>query len=107
MIQEKLLGQLRPSGTSALSVYTVPSDTTTIIKNMTVANVGSATIKYSIFASSGTTYDETTALAWEIDLEAGDTHVNTSFTALTEGNIAFKVDTANDGTITIFGAEIT
>jgi len=106
MIQEKLLGQLRPSSTSAEVVYSVPSETTAIVKTITIANTSNSAVKYSIFVSEGTTYDETTAIIWEVSLAKNNSDVLNMFIALT-GNVAFEIDGANDATITLFGAEIT
>jgi len=107
MIQEKLLGQLRPSSTSAEVVYSAPSETTAIVKTITIANTSNTAVKYSIFVSAGTTYDETTAIIWEVSLAKNNSDIIDNFIALTEGNIAFKIDSATDATITLFGAEIT
>ena len=102
---EKLLGQLRPTGTGAEVVYSVPSDTTAIVKTIVVSNVGSGSIKYSIFVSEATTYNESTAISFDISLATEKTNFIQTYIATT-GNIAFKTDTANDATITLFGAEI-
>ena len=107
MIQEKLLGQLRPSGTSAEVVYSVPSETTCIVKTIAISNTSNGAVKYSIFVSEGTTYDETTAIIWEVSLAKNNNEMINNFIALTGGNIAFQIDSATDLTITLFGAEIT
>lgn len=104
-LQEKLLGQLRPSGTSAEVVYSVPTDTTVIIKTIAISNVSSASMKYSIFVSEGTTYDESTAIAWNCILAKENSIMIDTFISLT-GNVAFQVDTASSATITLFGAEV-
>lgn len=103
---EKLIGQLRPSSTNAEVVYNVPSNTTGIIKTITIANTSNSSVKYSIFVSSGTTYDETTAIIWEVSLAKNNSDMLDTYIALTGGNIAFKIDSSNDATITLFGAEI-
>ena len=106
MIQEKLLGQLRPSSTSAEVVYSVPSETTAIVKSILVSNVSALGMKYSIFVSEGTTYDESTAIAWNCILAKENSIVINLFVSLTQGNIAFKVDTSSSATITLMGVEV-
>lgn len=108
--QEKQLGQSRPAGTAAASIYSPPANTTTIIKTIIVSNVSSASMKYSIFMDdNGTTYDQTTAIAYNVVLAKESTIVIDTFLAMNDatGNIAFQVDTADSATISIFGAEMT
>ena len=107
MIQEKLIGQLRPSSTGAEVVYTVPSNTTSIIKSIFLSNTSNSAVEYSIFVSTGTTYDETTALYFEISLAKNTSDNINTYIALEQGNVAIKINSANDATITLFGAEIT
>ena len=108
--QEKQLGQSRPSGTSAVSVYSPAANTTAVIKTIIVSNVSSASMKYSIYMDDdGTTYDQTTAIAYNCVLAKENTIVIDTFLAMNNagGNIAFQVDTADSATITLMGAEIT
>jgi len=108
--QEKQLGQSRPSGTAAVSVYSPAADTTAVIKTITITNVSNASLRYSLFVDDdGTTYDETTALAWEISLAKQTSVFIETFIAMdnSAGNFAFQIDSADDGVITLFGAEIT
>ena len=104
---EKQLGQLRPTNTNTTSVYS-PSGVTGIIKTIIVCNVGSGTIKYSIYLDDdGTTYTEATAISFDVSLTTENTtFIQTYIPLSASGNIAFKTDTANDATITILGAEI-
>lgn len=108
--QEKQLFQSRPSGTSAASVYSPPDSTTTIVKQIIIANttVGAAAFRLCI-DDDGTTYDETTALYWDVSIDANTTLQINCYIGMnnTNGNIAFRTDTASALTISGFGVEIT
>ena len=109
-IQEKQLGQLRPANTTAASLYSPAASTTAIIKTITVANNTGSAATYRIFMDDdGTTYDQSTALFYDISLAANSTDVLDSFLAMnnSSGNLAVRVGTANAITFTAFGAEIT
>jgi len=57
----------------------------------------------------GTTYDESTALYWDIDIATKTTLSIDTFWAMnnSSGNLAYRTSVDNALTITIFGAEIT
>lgn len=108
--QEKQLGQLRPANTTAASLYSPGADTTAIGRTLTVANVSSALATYQIFVDDdGTTYDETTATHWNIELLAGEMHQIDAFLAMNNsaGNIAVRTSVASAINFTLFGVEIT
>lgn len=111
-LTEKQLGQLRPSDTTAASLYS-PSSATTIgiIKTIIVCNTNSNNAAdYRIFVDDdGTTYDETTALFWDISQSADSTTQIDTFWAMnnTAGNLAVRTSTGNILTFTVFGAEVT
>lgn len=110
MITEKQLGQLKPANTTAASVYS-PAVTVTsaIIKTVMIVNVTNLTAAYSIFQDdNGTTYDESTALAWKVQLD-GNSHVQLDgFYPMNNasGNLAVQTDSANYLCFTCWGAEI-
>lgn len=106
----KQLGQLRPANTSAASIYSPGASTQTLIKSIIVANVSSGSMKYSLFVDdNGTTYDESTAIAWETTLAKGNSIVIDANIMMNDstGNLAFQVDVASSATCTVFGTEIT
>lgn len=108
--QEKLLGQARENSTSAVTVYTLPARTTAVVKNMTVCNQTGSVATVRIFLDDdGTTYDQSTALFYDLELQANETLSFTSFMGMSTagGSIGYSNGTANAVTITIFGAEIT
>lgn len=107
---EKQLGQARENSTNAVSVYSPGASTTAIIKEIWLCNQTSSTVYYYLYCDDdGTTYDETTALAWYQALEAYESYRIPCFIAMddTNGNFAYKSSTANAITCTLFGAEIT
>lgn len=109
-ITEKQLGQSRPANTTAASIYSPPSSTRVIIKSVEVTNTSSSKVKYRIFHDdNGTTYDETTALRWDITLGANESDsFNVYWTSNdSTGNFAVRTDTANALTFTFYGAELT
>lgn len=108
-LQEKQLGQVRPASTSATSLYSPGAGVTGIVKAIYVCNTTSANVKFSIFADDdGTTYDQTTALFWEVSIPGNSSVELDTFIAInnSSGNIAVGTDTANALTFTAFGAEI-
>lgn len=109
-IAEKQLGQLRPANTTAASIYSAPASTTTSIQTIRIANVTASTANYSIFHdNSGTTYDESTALAFVIPIPGRSATQVDIFAATNNatGNFAVQTDTADAITFTVYGAEIT
>ena len=72
----KQLGQLRPANTTAASLYSPGANTETIVKSILVCNTTGGAVTYRIFHDDdGTTYDENTALFWEMSLAANSTDV--------------------------------
>ena len=109
--QEQQLFQSRPSGTTAASVYSPGSGETARILSIKVCNTSGATAKFRIFCDDdGTTYDETTALYWDITVPADDTWELQKHDEImmnnSAGNLAFRTDTANALTVTGFGVVI-
>lgn len=109
-IQEKQLGQARENSTNAVSVYSPASSTTAVIKSVVVCNnTGSAATFRLFLDNDGTTYDQSTALYYDTSIGANTTvQIDTYWPMDDEnGNLAYRSDTANAITITVFGAEIT
>lgn len=109
-IQEKQLGQLRPANTTAASLYSPGAGVTTIIASVVVCNTTGTSAKFRVFLDDdGTTYDETTALFYDVDIEANTTVQVDTFYAMnnSSGNLAVRTDTNDALTFTCFGAEIT
>lgn len=110
MIQEKQLGQLRPANTTAASLYSPPALTIAVIKNLVVSNTTALIANFRVFVDDdGTTYDQSTALFYDVAISGNDTVEVLGFMAMnnSSGNIAVRTDTSSALTFTLFGAEIT
>ena len=71
--QEKQLGQATPANTTAVSIYSPASLTTGVAKSLIVCNTSAASAKFRFFADAdGTTYDESTAIFWDVEVFIGD-----------------------------------
>ena len=107
----KQLGQLTPSNTTAVSLYSPAASTETIVKSIVICNTDpDAAITYRIFHDDdGTTYDTTTALYYDVSL-AANTSIVLEFSLMmndSAGNLAVRTSQADDLTFTCYGAEIT
>lgn len=108
-IQEKQLGQLRPSSTTAVSLYSPAADITWVAKALFVCNTSTAVATFRVFHDEdGTTYDETTALFWDVSISSNETRSVTSLLAgfTNAGNVGVRTSVANALTFTLYGAEI-
>lgn len=101
------LFQSRPSGTSAASVLSPSASEEALVKTILVCNTSSALATFRIFHDDdGTTYDENTALYWDIPVPAGKTaevEVNAMMNSST-GNLAVRSNTADALTFTGYGS---
>lgn len=106
----KQIGQARENSTNAVSVYSPAASTQTIVRSIIVTNTSGADAKVRIFVdSNGTTYDESTAVAWDV-IVRGDTSWDREVTFCmndSSGNLAYRSSVANALTITVNALEIT
>ena len=104
----KQLGQARENSTNAVSIYSPAVNTETIIKSIIITNTSGASATVRMFIdSNGTTYDETTAIAWDVDIPIDgvwDREVTMCMNDST-GNFAYRSSVANALTITLNGVE--
>lgn len=108
-IQEKQLGQLRPGNDTAATLYSPGDNTTAIITNIWVCETAGNTPTYRIFVDdNGTTYDQTTAIAYDLALTANQSKRIPCYIAMnnSSGNLAVRTSAANEITFTCFGMEI-
>jgi hypothetical protein len=100
------LAQARPSGTSAVSLLSPSASEIFIVTQLVVANTSGSSANYSVYHDAdGTTYDQTTALAYEVDM-AGNSFdfldveipMNTNL-----HNLAVKSGTGSAFTYTAYG----
>jgi hypothetical protein len=106
----KELGQLRPANTTAASIYSPTNNVQTNIETIVIANTTTTAATFRLFLDhDSTTYDETTALAWDVSLAGnsfliveGPIRMNNA-----NGNLAVRTGTANALTFTVYGMEST
>lgn len=100
------LGQLRPTDTSAASIYTPAAQVPYEAKLIVVCNVSALPANASVYHDdNGTTYDETTALLHAHTLAAGETvFLEGPFSGYrAAGNIAVKTSVNNAINFTVYG----
>lgn len=100
------LAQVRPAGTTAVSLFSPTGATPYEVKVVVIANVSGASLDVSLFHDAdGTTYTEDTALMFEQSLAAGGTILFEGAIAhyLDAGNLGCKVSVANGATFTAYG----
>lgn len=100
------LAQSRPSGTSATQVYQPTKKAT--IKNIYICNTTASAVDASIYLDyNGTTYDQSTALFYSVEIAANATVVidEQSIPITSQGNLAVQTSTADGLTFTFYGME--
>jgi hypothetical protein len=104
------LAQVRPADTANTAFVNSKESTTTRIDMIIICNTSAAAAKYRIFHDDdGTTYDQTTALFYDVTLDIAESHELPDtlwLHAANEGNIAVRSDTGSALTFTAYGAEI-
>jgi hypothetical protein len=105
----KILGQSAPTNTSDANLYTVPTDTQTVVSTISVTNdtTSSATFRINI-RQGGAAVSATNALYFDAPLAANSTLMITSGLTLAAGDIiTVRSNTANAFTFQAFGSEVT
>lgn len=104
----KQLAQVRPANTTAVSAYSPSEGVTAIIKWIEICNTSGSSADFRLFHDDdGTTYDETTALAWDEPVAADDSYgVEVYYPVKSTGNFAVRTDTNSALTFTLYGEEI-
>lgn len=105
----KQLAQARPSSTTAVSLFSPISPKQYRLQRIFVANVGTGNVSFYLFHDeNGTTYDETTAIAWEVTLARGQFYTEELNIDMLDsaGNFGIKTSAANDLNFTLYGDEI-
>ncbi len=110
----KQLGQSRPANTTAVSIYSPGSNIETRVHVVIVCNTTSSAATYRIcHDEDGTTYDETTALMFDVSLGGNKTDI-VSFgehdtggiwMKNASGNLAVRTGTGNAINFTVYGEE--
>lgn len=102
----RVLAQARPAGTAAVTAYTKASRQIVTITHIIIANTTGSSANYSLFMhTSGSTYDQTTALYYAVPL-AANTSIKIDINATLEvasGTIGIQTGTGSALTFNIFG----
>lgn len=101
------LGQLRPADANAASLYT--PDVSGTVRELIVCNTSGADAKARIFHDEdGSTYDEDTALYWDVTVYADRPPLHLTgleWGVQHGGNVAVRSDTADALNFTAYGTE--
>jgi hypothetical protein len=100
------LGQARENSTNAVSVYSPGASEEAIIKSIIVANTSGADATVRIFVDDdGTTYDESTAIAWDVTIPADSVWDFETTICMNDatGNLAYRSSVSNALTVTVNG----
>lgn len=98
------IAQARENSTTAVSVYS-PAAGEAVQVFVKIANVGTGVATVRVFHDKdGTTYDKETAVAWDIAIEPGQIlELDKIFMSNASGNLAYRSNTANALTATVYG----
>lgn len=107
---ERQLGQLRPANTNPAALYTPRTDIIGVVTCIIIVNTSAGALNFRLFHDAdGTTYDQTTTLAWDENINAVTMRILTfdGGIAVPEGgNLACRSSAANDITFTAYGYEL-
>jgi len=108
-INEQQLGQVRPSSTTAVSLYSPMQTRTVVIKSIVICNTSGSNATFRIFLDEdGATYDESTAHFWDAEILSKNTVQIDTYYAMdnVEGNLGVRSSSGNGITFTCYGAEL-
>ncbi len=109
-LAEQQLGQLRPANTTAATIYSPGANETAIIRTIFVCNTTATDATFRIFVDdNGTTYDQTTALYYDVVCPLNTTVDLKTYIAMDDatGNLAVRTGTNDAINFTVFGAVVT
>lgn len=106
----KQLGLLTPSDTSVHSIYQPPTKGQAIVHTITVTNTSNSGTTFRIFLDiNGTTYNTTTAIAYDVAINANSTiqfeYINGKVMFNPAGNLAVRTGASNSLTFSVDGME--
>ena len=102
------LGQLRPADTTAASLFS-PTSGEVLVMSVIVANTSGSDATFRLFHDDdGTTYDETTALAWDVSVPAGSVATVELNIMMDDasGNLAVRSSSGNAFNFTCYGSVV-
>lgn len=103
----KVLGQVKPSATTATTLYTVPSSTSTVVSTISVCNLGISTTYRIAIRPAGAALEDKHYVVYDAPLNTNETQYHTVGFSLATTDVV----TVYAGTATVifnaFGTEIT
>ncbi len=106
----QVLGQARPANGTAVSIYGPADRTKALIFGINIANTTSSSATYRLFIDEdGTTYDQSTALAYDVSIAANNQvllEYRDGLPIENPGNLAIRVGTNSALTFTAYGSEV-
>lgn len=105
---DRQLGQVTPSGTSAVVLFQPTKNAPYKIHSIMISNHGAGTVKVSLYHDvDGSTYDNTTDLFTEISILTKGHLLYEPLKGISDyrqaGSVGIKTDTADDVTFTAYG----
>jgi hypothetical protein len=108
-VEVKMLGQLRPADTTAATLYTKAQDSKVWLDQLFICNTTGSPATYRVcIDEDGSTYDETTALYWDVDLATKVSIVIDlkAYLDTASGSVGVRSGTSDALTFTLFGEEL-
>jgi len=104
----KVLGQSAPNATTNTDIYTVPSNTQTVVSTIVVANRASTVATYRIaIRLNGATISNQHYIAYDVAVGGGDSTTLTLGLTLDPAEIITVYASTANLSFNVFGAEIT
>ena len=103
----KVLGQVNPSATTASTLYTVPSNTQTVVSTITVANLAgsAATFRVSVRPAAETQANKH-YIAYDVTVGANDTTTLTLGITLATTDVVTVYASTSNLAFNAYGSEI-
>ena len=108
----KVLGQQCPAGTTAVSLYTVPAATSTVVSTIVISDVGGASGLFAVSIAVGGAADNVKQYIYGspstgIYIDAGDTFIATMGLTLAATDVVrCRSSVGSELTFQLFGSEI-
>lgn len=104
----KVLGQLNPSAATPGDVYTVPSETETVISSIIITNLAGSADTYRLsIRPDGAAQEDKHYLAFDASIPANDSVALTLGLTMNDADVLTVYAATADLSFQVFGAEIT
>jgi glucose-6-phosphate dehydrogenase assembly protein OpcA len=103
----KVLGQSKPSATTATTLYTVPASTQAVVSTIVIANLTATAATFRIAVRvAGATLADSQYVAYDITVGASDSTALTLGVTLNATDVVTVYSSTANLTFTAFGSEI-